>query len=137
MEDCLFCKIVKGEVPSTKIYEDEHVYAFLDINPMNLGHTLVIPKGHCADIHDIPESELHHVISAAKKIANAVKKATDADGVNVYMNNGKAAGQIIFHSHTHVIPRFEGDGHIVWESKAKYEDDGAQKLAERIQEELD
>ncbi|MCK5027482.1 MAG: HIT domain-containing protein [Candidatus Pacebacteria bacterium] len=136
MENCLFCNIIEGNVPSTKVYEDEHVYAFLDINPINVGHTLVIPKEHCADIHDIPEDTLQHIMSVVKKLSTAIKKSTELDGINISMNNGKAAGQIIFHSHIHIIPRFEKDGFEPWKSKREYKEGEAAKIAERIQEEL-
>ena len=107
-EGCIFCKIVHKQAPASEIYEDETVMSFLDIRPLNLGHTLVIPKAHYVDIFDIPEKELAVVHKVAKLVSFAVKKATGADGISIIQQNGKAAGQDIFHFHVHVVPRFEG-----------------------------
>ena len=107
-EGCIFCKIVRKRAPVSEIYEDETVISFLDIRPLNLGHALVIPKGHYVDIFDIPEKELAAVHNVAKLVSVAVKKATVADGISIIQQNGKAAGQDIFHFHVHVVPRFEG-----------------------------
>jgi histidine triad (HIT) family protein len=109
MEDCIFCKIVKGEIPSYKIYEDDLVFAFLDINPTSLGHTLIVPKKHNKDIFDIEEEYLKRIILVSKKIAQRMKEVIDCDGVNIFNNSGSSAGQIIFHCHFHVIPRKTGD----------------------------
>lgn len=113
MQDCIFCKIVKNELPSEKIYEDDSVLAFLDINPVNIGHTLIVPKEHFENIHDLPEDIAVHIMKITRKISAAIKKA-GADGINISINNGKAAGQIVSHSHTHVIPRFIGDNLPPW-----------------------
>ena len=109
MEDCIFCKIVKGEALSYKIYEDDLVFAFLDINPTSLGHTLIVPKKHNKDIFDIEEEYLKRIILVSKKIAQRMKEVIDCDGVNIFNNSGSSAGQIIFHCHFHVIPRKTGD----------------------------
>jgi histidine triad (HIT) family protein len=90
------------------IYENETVMVFLDIRPLNIGHTLVIPKVHYVDIFDTPEERLSQVYKAAKQVSFAIKKATNADGISIIQQNGKAAGQDIFHLHVHVVPRFEG-----------------------------
>lgn len=113
-EGCVFCKIAEGAMPSAQIYEDEFVFAFADINPVNLGHALVIPKKHYTDISDTPDEMLAKLMAAAKKIGGAIKNGLKADGINIEMNNGKAAGQIIFHSHIHIIPRFLDDGYRHW-----------------------
>jgi histidine triad (HIT) family protein len=107
-ESCIFCKIVSKQAPSSILYEDEEVMAFLDIRPLYLGHTQVIPKKHFIDILDIPVELLSRVHSIAKHIAPALKKASTADGISIIQQNGKAAGQDIFHLHVHVVPRFEG-----------------------------
>ncbi len=107
-ESCIFCKIVQKQAPSSIIHEDEAVMVFLDIRPLNIGHTLVIPKAHYVDIFDIPQGLFSRVHRVSKQIALAVKKATNADGISVIQQNGKAAGQDIFHLHVHVVPRFEG-----------------------------
>lgn len=108
--ECVFCGIVKKEIPARIVYEDEKVMAFLDINPVSKGHTLVIPKEHHEDIFEIPEDVLSSLIKVVKKISVAVRKTLNADGVNILQSNGSAAGQVIKHVHFHVIPRFEGDG---------------------------
>ncbi|VVB66195.1 HIT domain protein [Candidatus Gugararchaeum adminiculabundum] len=115
-KDCLFCKIVRGEVPSCKVYEDEHFIAFLDLYPANKGHTLVAPKKHATGLLEIPPKEAERLVDVVQKVARSVKNATKADGFNVLMNDGKAAGQIIFHVHFHVMPRYGDDKmRIGWE----------------------
>lgn len=110
MNDCIFCKIISGEIPSHKVYEDEWSLAFLDISPSSVGHTLVIPKDHFENIYTLPDETLARLALSAKKVAVAVKNATLCDGINLIMNNEKNAGQIIFHAHIHIIPRKENDG---------------------------
>jgi len=105
---CIFCKIVKKQAPASVIYENQNVLAFLDIKPLTVGHTLVIPKAHYVDIFDTPEIQLTKVHKVAKQIALAVKKTTAADGISIVQQNCRAAGQDIFHLHVHVVPRFEG-----------------------------
>ncbi len=136
MEDCIFCKIVKGELPSAKVYEDDMTLAFLDLKPVNLGHILVVPKKHFSNIYETPDEELGAMIKTAKKISIAVKKSTDADGVNLAMNNNHAAGQVIFHSHLHVIPRYHNDGFELWHGKREYKEGEMKELAEKIQKEI-
>ena len=99
----------RGEIPSLKVYEDENAVAFLDIKPNNPGHTLLIPKIHARNIFDIPHEALCDLMEPLKKISHAAKEATGATGVNITMNNEPSAGQIIFHAHIHIIPRFNGD----------------------------
>jgi histidine triad (HIT) family protein len=107
-ESCIFCKIASRQAVSSIIYEDKTVMVFLDIRPLNIGHTLIIPKAHYVDIFDIPQEVLSQVHKVSKQIAFAVKKATAADGISIIQQNGKAAGQDIFHLHVHVVPRFKG-----------------------------
>ena len=107
MSDCLFCKIIEGSIPSTKIYEDEHVYAFTDISPVAKGHTLLIPKHHCKDLFEMPEDVARNLYAVAPKIANAIKAAFHPIGLNTINNNGAAAGQTVFHYHLHFIPRYD------------------------------
>lgn len=131
-DDCVFCKIVKGEIPSAKIFEDELVLAFLDIMPANKGHTLVIPKKHYETFIDIPEDELAKLAAEVQKITKAVVKATSAEGFNIFINNKKVAGQVVPHAHFHIVPRFDGDGlSFSWPSK-KYTDGETDKLKEKI-----
>jgi histidine triad (HIT) family protein len=112
--NCIFCKIIEGTIPAVKVYEDMHTYAFLDIKPVNLGHTLVIPKKHMANLYELEDGYRESMINTAQKIARAIKSELKADGVNLGMNNDEAAGQIIFHAHLHVIPRFKDDGLVHW-----------------------
>jgi histidine triad (HIT) family protein len=130
MDDCIFCKIVEKEIPCEKIYEDDIALAFLDINPVNLGHTLVIPKKHFENIYDLEEDTAVHIMKIVKKISAALKKS-GADGINVVINNGKAAGQVVFHCHTHVIPRYDGDALLPWPTK-KPEEGEMKKIAQKI-----
>lgn len=109
-EECLFCKIIAGEIPSEEIYSDGDFLAFLDINPRNPGHTLVIPRKHYNTIMEMPDSELADLIKIVKEIAVAVKKGTNADGISIGQSNERAAGQVIPHVHFHVIPRFLNEG---------------------------
>lgn len=121
MEDCLFCKIVAGKIPATKVYEDSRHLAFLDIYPANKGHTLVIPKKHYAHFSEIHNKEVGEYIEFVQKIAAAVKKGLSADGVNVFLNEGVAAGQIIMHVHFHILPRFGSDGILFKVNRLEYE----------------
>lgn len=110
MPDCIFCKIVRGELPSIKVFEDDATLALLTIEPVNAGHTLVIPKEHSANIFEATPELWSKVQETVRKIAHAVEKGTGADGVNINMNNREHAGQEVNHIHIHVIPRFKNDG---------------------------
>ncbi|MBW2317648.1 MAG: HIT family protein [Deltaproteobacteria bacterium] len=115
--DCIFCKIIGGEIPSEKVYEDDKVFAFMDINPLNDGHVLIIPKSHAGTIHEIGEDDFLAVMSATHKLAAAVRKALNPDGINLLQLNGKAANQVVPHLHVHIVPRWSGDGLTIsqWE----------------------
>lgn len=117
MNDCIFCKIIEGKIPSTKLFETDKIYAFLSIQPVNPGHALVVHKHHHEDIFDTPESDLKDMIAGVKQVAHALKNVLKVDGVNVGMNNGPAAGQLVFHAHMHVIPRLSTDGLKHWQHK--------------------
>jgi len=136
MEDCLFCKIIKGDIPSANIYEDDFSFAFLDINPVNIGHTLLLPKDHYENIFDIPDDLLMKLSVNSKKIAHALQKSLSTDGVNIISNNGRASGQLVFHSHIHIIPRYEADGFKHWKGKRGYNEGEADEVAERIKKSL-
>lgn len=110
-DDCIFCKIVAGEIPSTHVYEDAHTLAFMDISPLIEGHALVIPKAHHDSIAETPVEVLGRCLAVVKRVAQAQMDALGADGVNVHQANGAAAGQVVPHIHFHVIPRFKDDGH--------------------------
>lgn len=109
-QDCIFCQIVDGEIPSRTVFEDDRVMAFLDANPIAEGHTLVIPKNHHETLSDLPEDLAAHLFGALHRLTPVVENAVDADGSNVAFNNGEAAGQEIPHVHGHIIPRFRNDG---------------------------
>ncbi len=129
--DCLFCKIVAGEIPAEKIYEDEQVLAFLDITPVSNGHILLVPKIHSRNLFDAGDETLASLLPLAKKIATAVKHAVGAEGVNIHINNEPAAGQMIFHTHLHIIPRFREDGLHLWKGQP-YPDGEMQTIASKI-----
>ena len=131
--NCIFCKIVAGEIPSAKVYEDAEVLAFMDIGPIIKGHTLVIPKQHFDPLTATPEPVLAKLMAVVKKIAAAQMNGLKADGVNVMQTNGAEAGQVVPHIHFHVIQRYTTDGHR-WNWAAKKYDDPAemQKLAAAI-----
>ena len=129
--DCIFCKIIRNEIPSSKVIEDEKIIAFLDINPVNKGHVLVLPKEHLETLIDIPDNTMKEVMITAKRIAKSMRKALKADGINLGMNNFPAAGQAVMHAHLHIIPRFENDGLVHWPSK-KYDEGEVDKMRELI-----
>ncbi len=108
--DCLFCKIVAGEIPSHKVYEDEDVYAFLDIYPCSEGHTVVLPKKHIGRFTDMEEGEAASLFMKVNRIARTVEKELGLEGMNIGINNGEIAGQTVPHVHVHIIPRRTGDG---------------------------
>ena len=109
-DSCIFCKIARGEIPSYKVYEDDTVLAFLDVNPSSRGHTLVVPKEHFDDMTRCPKNLLDHCFEVAQLIAQAQIKELGATGVNVLTNIGASAGQSVRHFHIHVIPRYDNDG---------------------------
>ncbi len=107
--NCIFCRIIAGEIPSHMVYEDDHTLAFLDIHPATRGHTLVIPKQHAADLFSITPKALAATAQTSQAVARILQKGLQVDGVKIMQNNGKAAGQDVFHYHVHVIPRWHGD----------------------------
>ena len=129
--DCIFCKIIKGEIPCDKIYEDANTIAFLDINPVNKGHTLVVPKKHFETIFDTSNDTLAELTKAVKIVSSAVLDGAEADGINLGVNNLKAAGQLVPHVHFHVIPRFNGDGLRHWPGK-KLSDSEMKDISKKI-----
>ncbi len=136
MDNCLFCKIAKGEIDSAKIWESDKVFAFLDVNPLTRGHCLIIPKNHFENIFDMDENVLKEIIFAAKNISNKIKNGLGADGVNLVNSSGKTAEQSVFHFHLHIVPRYENDGLKMndwWQAKSQKSDVGElKKLAEEI-----
>jgi histidine triad (HIT) family protein len=110
MEDCIFCQIVAGDIPSRTVYEDDTTMAFLDANPLAPGHTLVVPKDHYGTLQDLPADLAADVFATLHRVTGTAEATVEADGSNVAFNNGETAGQEIPHVHGHVVPRFEGDG---------------------------
>ncbi len=137
MKDCIFCKIAAGELPCYKVYEDDKILAFLDIHPINKGHTLIIPKEHYESSLGTPDELLKYIVVVAKKIALAVMKTTGALGCNIGINNGEASGQLVFHTHWHVMPRFANDGYELWHGKdTAYSEGEMESLATQINGQL-
>ena len=135
-EDCLFCKMVAGQIPATKIYDDGLIFAFLDISPVSDGHTLVIPTQHVERLHDCSPEFLGRIGDCLSKISGAVTSAMRSDGYNVLCNNGRAAGQFVKHLHFHIIPRISGDDLFHHWPNYKYEQGKIEALADRIRENL-
>lgn len=131
MDACIFCKIVAGDIPAHKVYEDDAVIAFLDIHPVNKGHVLVVPKKHSTDYMHAEAETLQAITLAAQKVAGAVTSAVAADGFNIGINTGGAAGQVIFHLHWHIIPRFHDDALQLWPGRS-YGEGEAERLAGEI-----
>jgi histidine triad (HIT) family protein len=133
---CVFCKIITGEIPSARVLETEEAVAFLDIQPLNPGHTLLVPRSHHALLSELPEELAAHAGSLLPRLCRAVKAATAAVGLNVVVNIGQAAGQTIDHCHWHIIPRFPADPiHWPW-PQGKYEGDELGRMKARIENEL-
>ena len=131
--ECPFCKIAAGEIPAAKVYEDDDVMAFLDLAPVNKGHTLVIPKEHHETLCDTPDELLGKLISTTKLMAQAVQDATNCGGINIWQNNHRVAGQAVPHIHFHVIPRFEGDGLSFW-PQGRYEEGKKEEIRKAIED---
>ena len=133
-ENCIFCKLANGEIPTATVYEDEYLRAIMDAAPANKGHIIILPKSHAANIYELEDEYVSRAFVLAKKLAVALKKLTGCDGVNILQNNGEAAGQTVFHFHVHVIPRFKDDDcTIVWKPTS-YEDGEASEVAKKIAE---
>lgn len=113
MADCIFCKLANGEIPTAKLYEDDDFTVILDAGPATLGHCLILPKAHYANIYEMPEDLVAKAFVLAKKIATQMTRAMNCDGFNIVQNNGETAGQSVFHFHIHLIPRYKGGEKIV------------------------
>ena len=129
---CIFCKIINQEIPSYKVYEDDKVFAFLDIKPVHPGHTLVIPKTHYQNLEEISEEDLTHLIIAVKKVAQLLKDKLSISGYNIHENNDPVAGQIVSHLHFHIIPRVTGDNLHHWPAQ-EYQAGEAESILEKLQ----
>ena len=135
-DDCVFCKMVAGQIPVAKVFEDDVVLAFLDIGPVSDGHTLVIPRQHFERLHDCPPDLFGQFGSRLGRIAKAVASAMNSEGYNVLCNNGRAAGQLVDHLHFHIIPRNSGDGIFNRWPAYKYQEGKIEEVANKIRANL-
>ena len=134
-KDCLFCKIIDGQIPSHKVYENDLVLAFLDIFPLSYGHTIVIPKKHYYNFLDMPEDDMGDYFKELKKISLHIKEKLKIDGFNIVQNNYPAAGQVIPHLHFHIIPRMKGDGPLrMIPGKVQAKEDDLRKIIKKIKD---
>lgn len=134
MDNCIFCKILKNEIPSSTVYEDDKFRAIMDIGPVSKGHVILLAKEHTANLLEADDELLSAALPAVKKVAKAVKKTVGCDGINILQNNGEEAGQTVFHLHIHVIPRNKEDGVKLPPPMVKYADGEAAELAKKIAE---
>jgi histidine triad (HIT) family protein len=136
MNDCLFCKIINKEIPAVIVFEDDNVLAFLDIHPVNPGHTLIVPKIHSEGLLDADDKVLEEMIVATKKVAVAILRGLGYEAFNLEQNNGKIAGQVIPHLHWHIVPRTADDGLTHWPGK-EYVEGEDQIIAEKIRSQIE
>lgn len=132
MQDCIFCKIIRGEVPANFVYQDDRFVAFLDIRPINKGHVLIVPKVHAERLTDLPQDVLAAELPLAARIASAVLTATGCTDFNLFNTNGRVSGQEVFHHHLHVIPRRAGDGLRISIRPDVYDEGEAAELSKKI-----
>lgn len=135
-DDCVFCSIVDGDERAYRVYEDEQTLAFLDVNAIADGHTLVIPRRHHPHLTDMDDEETAAMFTTVRRVASAIESAIDPDGINVFQSNGRAAGQDVFHVHAHVVPRYADDGFGFAPSRYALEPDEGERIAGRLREEL-
>lgn len=136
MDECLFCKIIQGNIPCARVYETEEVLAFLDIAPVNKGHTLIIPKNHYATLWELPQEIGSQLLQAMQLVGKAIMSANSASGLNIGMNNYRAAGQLVDHAHWHLIPRFQGDGLELWPQGGYASQEEMDQLAKDIKDKI-
>ena len=135
-QDCIFCRIISGEIPSTTIYENSKFKVIMDIAPANKGHVLILPKEHYDNIYDIDTATAGELFELAVMTARALKSVLDCDGMNILQNNGTVAGQTVVHFHMHIIPRYEGDTVNIGWKELSYEDGEMEQLREAIRKEM-
>ncbi|MFH0948930.1 MAG: HIT family protein [Candidatus Aenigmatarchaeota archaeon] len=135
--DCIFCGIANGSVPSRKIYEDDDILAFLDINPANPGHVLVMPKKHIVSIYDADDETLKKLIVVVKDLATKIKEVLGADGMNIMQNNGRDAGQLVGHIHFHIIPRHKGDDVYISYKRKQLSEQQLDEICNKLKEKKD
>lgn len=136
MSECIFCKIAKGEIPSSALYEDEDFRVILDLGPASKGHALIIPKEHSQDLYEIPDETAAKAMVLAKRMATVMTEVLDCDGFNLLQNNGAAAGQTVFHFHMHLIPRYLNDGVGLEWTTGELADDVKDDLVRKIKEKI-
>lgn len=130
-DDCIFCKLANGKIPTNSIYEDEDFNVIMDASPASKGHCIILPKTHAENLYELPEEYCEKIFGVAKKCGTVLKNALGCDGLNVLQNNGEAAGQTVFHLHVHLIPRYTGDGvHIKWTEQT--DNNNIEAVAEQI-----
>jgi histidine triad (HIT) family protein len=135
--DCIFCRIIAGEIPSATVYEDEDFKAILDISPAAKGHTIILSKKHFANLYEMDDETASKALKVARKVAAAINEEFNCDGLNLLQNNGEAAGQTVFHFHVHLIPRYNKDTvDMMWDHK-KYEEGEAERVAAALAKRLD
>ena len=132
MEDCIFCKIANGEIPSATLYEDEDFRVILDLGPASKGHALILPKVHSANIYELPDETAGKVMILAKHMASKLTEALGCDGFNIVQNNGEIAGQTVFHFHMHLIPRYKGDKVVLTWTPGKLTDEMKEEILAKI-----
>ena len=135
-DNCIFCKIAAGEIPSYTIYEDDDFKAFMDISPASKGHTILIPKEHADNLFELDETVASKLLPVAVRIAKALKAELHCEGLNLLQNNGEIAGQTVFHFHMHIIPRYKVDKVVVKWVEDKYEGEPLDQLSEKIKKHL-
>ena len=131
-ENCIFCKIMAGEIPSTTIYENSDFRVFFDINPASKGHCLIVPKQHYADVYELPGELAGEAMKLAKRMATHMTTVLNCDGFNIMQNNGEVAGQTVFHYHLHLIPRYKDAAPILTWTQNHFSDEEMDELAERL-----
>ncbi|MBQ7266637.1 MAG: HIT family protein [Firmicutes bacterium] len=131
-DDCIFCKLANNIIPTNSIYEDEDFKVILDANPVNAGHSLILPKNHADDLFQMEEEKVAKAYALAKKVAEAVKKATGCEGVNILQNNGAAAGQTVNHYHVHIIPRYKGDKLVMTFPQSTVTEEETKEVKEKL-----
>ena len=136
MNDCIFCKIAKGEIPSATVYEDDDFRVIMDISPASEGHMIILPKEHAANVYELSDETASKIYVLAKKLATALKDELDCDGINILQNNGEAAGQTVFHLHMHIIPRYYSDDISIRWNQGKSDTDSLAELAKSIGQRL-
>lgn len=131
-DNCIFCKLANGDIPTNAIYEDEEFKVILDASPATRGHALILPKNHFANIYEVDDETAAKILPLAKKVATHMKETLGCAGVNILQNNGEEAGQTVFHLHVHLIPRYEGGKHILDWSHESFSDDEMKNICNEL-----